>query len=395
MRLGARGLAAMALAACSASSQPEPLRPTETTPNAVSAEPAAIAAVSAPPPAAAPAPAPLAATPCENAAPPLGTRVVQPGARTIKNAGAASCRTRRVELGSTHQGSIAQLSAGPQAVIAAWFDSESTVSARLLSLDLEPLTPAVQIGRFRGPSDIRVVGLESGGLVLTRSKEGDGDHWYASFLDGRGALSGPPVVTAIDPAQIVRAAFLSDSDTVHVVQHPLYLPGMVPATTKPIVSHLLSRKQPNVCPVQIPLRGYVDSRHDLAPIESAGGPGFLLRFVEGPDTPLPPFGKAKSMLVRHAQSGKDMTIVAGSDNGRLDFVTSVGTLELLRAEPIQLGSPVKELAPPVDLSPLVSAEAAGPGGLGDVIWTGKVSGLAVRALGSADVAKLVRIDCAP
>jgi hypothetical protein len=101
------------------------------------------------------------------------------------------------------------------------------------------------------------------------------------------------------------------------------------------------------------------------------------------------------MLLRHASSVKDTTLVAGGNEGQLDFVVSFGSPKLMRAAPIQVGSLVETLAPAVDLSSLLTTEATTPGGLGDVIWTGKTSGLAVRTLGSPDAAKVVRIDCAP
>jgi hypothetical protein len=338
--------------------------------------------------------APLPAEPCKPEAPPIGKRVLRLPSRTVKNAGAPNCRLAFVELGPALVGSRPVLSASQEGVLAAWFEDQGTVVARFLSSDLAPTSKPVKIGRFSDPKDVVAVALSGGGLVLTRSVEADGDHWFASFLDANGRVVGPPVATALDPQQVLRTNFVSDVGTVHLVQYPMYLPGNAPSPPKPVVSHLLSKDKPNVCPVRVELGGVIDSRHEVVAVQADAGPGFLLRFLEGDPSALPPPDQAKVVLVRHASTLKDPAAVVGgaSGPGRLELIPQLGTTKYLRAAPAALGAVTSELAPPIDLAPLLGGAPLDPAQLGEVLWTGKQNAVPVTVAASGQ-ARFIQVDC--
>lgn len=337
---------------------------------------------------------PLPAEPCKPEAPPVGKRVLRLPAQTVKNAGAPSCRLAYVELGAALSGSRPVLSASQEGVLAAWFEDKGTVAARFLSSDLAPTSKPVRIGRFADPKDVVAVALSGGGLVLTRSVEADGDHWFASFLDAHGRVVGPPVATALDPQQRLRTSFVSDSGTVHLVQYPVYLPGNAPTPPKPVVSHLLSRDKPNVCPVRVELGGVIDGRHEVVAVQADAGPGFLLRFLEGDPSSLPPPDQAKVVLVRHASTMKDPAAVVGgaAGPGQMEIMPMLGTTKYLRATKAVFGIITAELAPPIDLAPLLGSSPLDLAKLGDVLWTGKQNAIPVSVEASGK-ARFIQVDC--
>ncbi len=337
---------------------------------------------------------PLPAEPCKPEAPPVGKRVLRLPAQTVKNAGASTCRLAFVELGVALPGSRPVLSASQEGVLAAWFEDKGTVAARFLSSDLAPTSKPVRIGRFADPKDVVAVALSGGGLVLTRSVEADGDHWFASFLDAHGRVLGPPVATALDPAQLLRTNFVSDSGTVHLLQYPIYLPGNAPSPPKPVVSHLLSKDKPNVCPVRVELGGVIDSRHEVVAVQADAGPGFLLRFLEGAPSSLPPADQAKVVLVRHASTMKDPAAVVGgaAGPGQLEVMPMLGTTKYLRAAKAAVGVVTTELAPPIDFAPLLGTAPLDPAQLGEVLWTGKQNALPITVEASGK-ARFIQVDC--
>lgn len=348
------------------------------------------AAASAPLPLSA-APAPAPATDCVARRPDLGRRLIATAPRTAASAGASACKVDVVALGRGAPEPRLAIAGGPQGAIVAWQADEHTVVASLTSSAFEPSGHPIPVGRFDAPLDVKVVSLSRGGLVLTRSKEADGERWYASFLDGKGALVGPPVATGLAPDQLVRETLLADNDTVQVLQYPVYAFG-VPAKPRPLVISALRPGEVDTCPTRIDLGGRVDVRFDVTAVAGDGGPGFVVRYIEGTADGLPPLKESKTLLARHGEAVRGPVSVGAAGPALVDFVPSLEAPKYLRTKHSPTPGLLEELAPPVDVAAAFGARPFSPDSYGLDAWTGAVTTVPLRF--GADVQAL-RVDCRP
>lgn len=391
--MSARWSAAVSLllAGCAAHPEPGGTQPdgVATTVPASSAPSGASAAV--PIVASAPPPAPLPAKDCDDRRMDLGARLIATAPRSAKNAGASVCKVDVVTLGRGAPEPRLTIAGGPQGAIAAWQSDEHTVLAALYSATLEPSAQPVAVGRFEAPLDVKVVALSRGGLVLTRSKEADGERWYASFLDGKGALVGPPVATGLAPDQLVRETLLADNDTVQVLQYPVYAFG-VPAKPRPLVVSALRSDAADTCSTRIDLQGRVDARFDVPAVDGESGPGFVVHFIEGTSDALPPLKASRTLLARHKELVQNPVSVGAAGPVGLDFVPSLEAPKFLRTKHSPTPGLIEEMAPPVDVAAAFGPRPFSPDSYGLAVWTGAVTAVPLRF--GADV-QVLRIDCRP
>jgi hypothetical protein len=331
--------------------------------------------------------APLAATACSDEKATLGKRVQIVPEMTAKNAGAETCRTHPVSLGPAHTGAMPVVAGGPKGAIAAWQEDDNTVVARLLAADLEPRTPVVRVGRFEEPERIVVVPTARGGAVLVLSNESDAERWYVSFVGEDGAVLDAPRATGLDPEQLVRAAFATADDAIAVLQYPVYLPFGIPEDPKPILLAVVDRDHPSRCPLRVDLAGAVDSRDDTVIVDGPGGPGFVVRYVEGLDSELPPLGEALAMRI-HPGGAKKNVAIPERPAQRLEMLLFLGSSTLLRMTPFTVGTPS---GTPIDLAPHLGTGRIDPNDIA-ITWTGTRAAAAVRA---GDEARLIAVDCTP
>ena len=149
-----------------------------------------------------------------------------------------------------------------------------------------------------------------------------------------------------------------------------------------------------MCPVRVELGGVIDGRHEVVAVQADAGPGFLLRFLEGDPSSLPPPDQAKVVLVRHASTMKDPAAVVGgaAGPGQMEIMPMLGTTKYLRATKAVFGIITAELAPPIDLAPLLGSSPLDLAKLGDVLWTGKQNAIPVSVEASGK-ARFIQVDC--